>query len=97
MSQISKVKVETQVRDNHWAIPTSFGIMSTTLLYSISSVETELTETREHWLQSNVLIRKLFLIIRAQKVWKNKDSDLVVVRIQIGNLTMSSKAKYVHA
>lgn len=69
--------------------------MSPTLLYSISSVETELTETREHWLQSDVFIRKFFLIILAQKVWKNKDSDLVVVRIQIGNFTMSSKAKYV--
>lgn len=97
MSQISKVKVETQVRDNHWAIPTSFGIMFAILLYSISSVETELTETREHRLQSDVFIRKLFLIILAQKVWKSKDSDLVVMRILIGNLTMSSKAKYVYA
>lgn len=95
MSLISKVNVETHVRDNHWAIPISFGIMSITL-YSISSVETEITETRVHWLQSDVLIRKLFLIIRAQRVWKNKDSVLVVVRIQVGHLTMSSKAKYVH-
>lgn len=97
MSQISKVKVETQVRDNHWAISNSFGIMSTILLYSIFSVETELTETRGHLLQFDVLIRKLFLIIIAQKVWKNKDPNLVVVRIQIGNLIMSGKAKYVNA
>lgn len=73
LSQISKVKVS----NNYWIVP-FIGIMLTVLFYFIFNVQIEHTEVREEWLQSDFLIRMLFLIILAQNVWRNRDCDTLV-------------------
>lgn len=52
LSQPSKVKAETEVRDNQWAVPIFTGNMLAAHFYFIFKVGSECIGAREQWLQS---------------------------------------------